>query len=127
MGFQYYPTVLFTTPCTAAYVLNPLTSCSLELTIQQYSNLPNALLSFVAGPVLISEFLADPGPTDLRAPGSLEPSEWIELVNNGTAPVNLSGWVLSDNKDIAEGWTMPSKVLGPGEYQLIYLTSERNS
>jgi hypothetical protein len=71
---------------------------------------------------LISEFLANPGPTDIRAPGAPEPSEWIELVNNGTTAVDLAGWVLSDNKDIMEGWTMPTRVLAPGEYVLIYLT-----
>jgi hypothetical protein len=74
------------------------------------------------GPVIISEFVSNPGPTGIPAPGSADSTDWIELYNNGTQPVDLEGWILSDNKDPAQGWTMPSRPLRPAEYLLVYVT-----
>ncbi|WP_432980676.1 lamin tail domain-containing protein [Dactylosporangium sp. CA-233914] len=41
------------------------------------------------------------------------PGDWVELVNTGTSPVNLSGWIVKDNDDthvftIASGVTIPA-------------------
>lgn len=50
--------------------------------------------------------------------------DWIEIVNTGTAPVDLAGWGLSD--DPAEGvkWTFPSLVLAPGALQVVYASDK---
>jgi hypothetical protein len=67
----------------------------------------------IAGPtVAITEVLADPlGP---------EPDqEFIEIVNYGESPADLSGWAIDDNGD-RNGDTIPeSIVLGPGQVGLL--------
>ena len=35
-------------------------------------------------------------------------SDWIELYNPGTEPVDLSGWTLTDDKDDLGGWIFPT-------------------
>ncbi|MFI5758090.1 lamin tail domain-containing protein [Streptomyces sp. NPDC051569] len=44
------------------------------------------------------------------------PGDWIELVNNGTASVDLSGWIVKDD-DNSHSYKIPSgKTLAPGGY-----------
>jgi hypothetical protein len=47
--------------------------------------------------------------------------EWIELLNPGTAPVDLSGWVLTDGGDIR--LTLRG-ILGPGAFFLLERTDD---
>jgi hypothetical protein len=67
--------------------------------------------------------MANPAPTSPKPPGSEASTDWIELVNNGTSAVDLGGWVLSDSRDMTKGWTMPTRVLQPGEYLMVWLTA----
>ena len=62
--------------------------------------------------VAITEVLADPSGT--------EPTqEWVEIVNFGAAPVDLSGWMLDDNDD-HNGDVLPSSsVLDAGQIALL--------
>ncbi len=47
-----------------------------------------------------------------------EPEEFVEVVNDGTAPIQLKGWTLRDDDDHV--FTFPSFVLGPGEHCRVY-------
>ena len=48
--------------------------------------------------------------------------DWVELFNNGNVPVNLSGWVLSDN-DFSTGYVIrDTPVLAPGEFLVVTRT-----
>ena len=73
--------------------------------------------------MLISEFLANPASTSPKPPGSKTATDWLELVNNGSSPVDLGGWRVSDSKNASKGFTLPARVLQPGEYLLIWLTA----
>lgn len=61
------------------------------------SNLPGC---FVAPPIVINEFQADPDTTNGDANGDgaadFADDEFIEIVNNSGAPLDVSGWTLSD-------------------------------
>jgi hypothetical protein len=63
-------------------------------------------------PVVINEINYHP------APGYYA-EDWVELYNNGTENINLSGWVLKDADD-AHAFTIPqAQQLGAGEFLLV--------
>lgn len=53
-------------------------------------------------------------------------SDWIELYNSGNNAVDLTGYFLSDNKNIPTKWTIPSGVLNAGAYRLFF-ASDKNT
>lgn len=46
-------------------------------------------------------------------------SDWVELENGGSRPVELAGWTLSDRSD-RPGWALPDRRLQPGERLLLF-------
>ena len=48
------------------------------------------------------------------------PQDWIEILNQGTTPVNLSGWSLSDDAAVPGLWVFPSKTLAAGEFIVVF-------
>ncbi|HRZ97404.1 MAG TPA: CotH kinase family protein [Paludibacter sp.] len=63
--------------------------------------------------VYINEFMASNAST-VKDPDYGADADWIELYNDGTSAVNLSGYFLSDNLEIANKWmigniTIPAK------------------
>ncbi|MBK8413118.1 MAG: CotH kinase family protein [Bacteroidetes bacterium] len=50
-------------------------------------------------------------------------SDWIEILNEGSSPVNLENYSLT--KDHESIWYFPSKIINPQEYLLIF-ASEKN-
>ena len=47
-------------------------------------------------------------------------SDWIELHNNGAEAVDLSGWALSDDRDVPDMWTFPDDTtISPGGYLVV--------
>lgn len=54
-------------------------------------------------------------------------SDFVELYNGGTDPVDLNGWYLSDNANKLTKWALPDVALGPGEYLLVFLSGKDRS
>ena len=52
--------------------------------------------------------------------------DWIELVNTGSAPIDLAGYGLSDDVDKPMRWVFPSGSIGPGERVLVFADSSNN-
>jgi len=50
--------------------------------------------------------------------------DWFELYNNGSSNIDLEGWTLSDDIDQPDQWTLPSILLEPGEYLLIWASKK---
>ena len=76
-----------------------------------------------AAPVLlISEFLAanDSGLKD----GDGDRTDWIEIHNPGDAPVNLSSFGLTQDRQLEEVWEFPSFMMGAGEYVVVYASGK---
>ncbi len=80
-----------------------------------------------AAPILvINEFMARAG-TDWNNDGKVDVyDEYIEVINYGTVSLNLSSYKLDDyeqdenGKVIANGFTLPSQTLKPGERAVFY-------
>jgi hypothetical protein len=69
--------------------------------------------SRVYSPVCINEFQST---SDFGGP-----DDWVELYNRGTAPFDLSGCFLSDERGNNTKWTFPqAAVLDPGEFLVVY-------
>ncbi len=71
--------------------------------------------------VVINEFVAASDGSFLDENG--EPNDWIELLATADAPVDLSGWSLTDSAD-DDGWALPSLVLAPGETLVIFASGK---
>lgn len=78
--------------------------------------------SSLAGSVVLNEFVASNGSVNADEDGSFE--DWIELYNAGPEPVNLNGWGLSDSPSSPFRWTFPERVLGPGQFLLVWASSK---
>ncbi|MDL2318765.1 lamin tail domain-containing protein [Eubacteriales bacterium OttesenSCG-928-A19] len=46
--------------------------------------------------------------------------DWIEIVNLGSAEVDLTGWGLSDKISRPRKWQFPAKTIQPGEYMIVF-------
>ena len=61
----------------------------------------------LAGDVVINEFLVDP-----------DSSQWVELYNKGTTPIDIGSWFIDDNGG-SQKFTIPSGTLiNPSEYKI---------
>ena len=47
-------------------------------------------------------------------------SDWVELYNSSSSPVNLKGYMLSDNRYDIDIFTFPEIILQPGEYFVVF-------
>ena len=66
--------------------------------------------------------LAVPNPID----GDNDREDWVELFNNGAAPVDISGWYLSDNANNPTKWAFPAGATVPANGRLVVLCSGWN-
>ncbi len=73
--------------------------------------------------VLINEFSC--ANQNIIADNFGEFEDWIELYNAGPAPIDLTGYYLSDNKTTPTKWPIPSGVINPGAFRLFF-ASGRN-
>ncbi len=78
----------------------------------------------LAGP-LITEFMADNETTLEDEDGEF--SDWIEIHNPDTTPVDLAGWGLTDNADNLSKWPFPSVALQPGEFLVVFASGKDRS
>jgi hypothetical protein len=76
----------------------------------------------VSSSVRLNEILPLPGGTDWDKDGTAdELDEWIELYNAGTAPLDLSGWLLDDAEDGSAPYQIPTgTALEPGAFLVLY-------
>ena len=70
----------------------------------------------------INEFLASN--SSGLADGDGNRSDWIEIFNSGAAPVDLAGWHLTDKASNLTKWTFPARVLGPGQYLVVFASGQ---
>ena len=52
------------------------------------------------------------------------PDSWVELYNPTDAPINLSGYKISNKNKVANAWQLPDKVVPAGGYVVIYCDKE---
>jgi hypothetical protein len=71
---------------------------------------------------VISEFMAINNGTVQDEDGDF--SDWIEICNEGTAPVNLGGWFLTDEAGNYSKWAFPEVEIDTGEYLLVFASGK---
>src|SRR5215208_6543739 len=86
--------------------------------------LESRLLMSAAEPV-INEFMASNGNGILDEDGLK--SDWIEIYNPSSAPIDLAGWHLTDDKSLPHAFTFPSTMLNPGGYVLVFASGENRA
>jgi hypothetical protein len=74
-----------------------------------------------AGPY-ISEFMASNSRTLADEDG--EYSDWIEIYNPGTAPLNLAGWSLTDSTNNLGKWEFPATNLAAGGFLVVFASEK---
>ncbi|MDO9578110.1 MAG: CotH kinase family protein [Candidatus Cloacimonadales bacterium] len=53
-----------------------------------------------------------------------DPSDWIEIYNPDTSPVNLLNYSLSDRADNLQKWTFPDIIIEPDSFQLVFASGK---
>jgi hypothetical protein len=73
--------------------------------------------------VVINEFVASnvDGITDQDG----DRSDWIEIKNTGGAPVDLTGWYLTDESANLTKWQLPATNLAAGGYLTVFASRVR--
>ncbi len=74
------------------------------------------------GQPLISEFLAANSGGLRDADG--DSSDWIEIYNPTSAPVDLEGWFLTDNPGDLNAWQLPSLTLAANDFVTIFASGK---
>src|SRR4051812_46242160 len=78
-------------------------------------------LSQAAGPLIISEFMADNKTSISDDFGNKE--DWIEIQNISATNVNLAGWYLTDLTNNLREWQFPSTNLAPNSFMIVFASS----
>ncbi|MGE5609608.1 MAG: CotH kinase family protein, partial [Bacillota bacterium] len=71
---------------------------------------------------LISEFMANNGHTLTDKDGDY--SDWIEIQNPTSNPLNLDGYFLTDDPNQLNKWRIPATTLAPGGYTLVFASGK---
>ncbi len=73
------------------------------------------------GSVVISEFAAvNENGFSTTVEGKTVNSDWIEISNRGTGPVNLGGWYLTDDPDNLTKWAFPAVQIAAGGFLVVF-------
>lgn len=83
------------------------------------------LVPSVSADVVIAEFMASNTTTLQDGHGKYE--DWLELWNDGTSPVNLDGWKLTDAATNLTKFTFPSHTLAAGQRMVVFCSNRAGS
>lgn len=72
--------------------------------------------------MIISEFLASNIRNLADEDGSFE--DWIELYNNGSSPVNLDGWFLTDSSKDLRKWRLPATNINATSTLIVFASNK---
>ena len=72
--------------------------------------------------LLINEFMASN--SSVLADKDDEYSDWIEIHNTSNNDINLSGWVLTDDKSNNSKWIFPSVVINSNGYLIVFASGK---
>jgi len=78
--------------------------------------------STTSADLVLSEFLAVNSSGLLDGDG--DPSDWIEVWNDGPLALDLSGWFLSDDAAEPNKWSFGSAVFAPGERRIVFASGK---
>ena len=76
----------------------------------------------LAGDVVISELMAVNNTTLTDEDNAS--TDWIELFNNSTEPVNIGGWYLTDDAADLTKWQFPDVTIGADEFLVVFASDK---
>ncbi len=76
----------------------------------------------ISGDLVINEFMASNQNTVADQDGEYD--DWLELYNNSSSPVNLSGYYLSDDQLQRYKWMLPDTTIEAGDYLIIWADND---
>ena len=76
----------------------------------------------VRAQIAITEFMASNAKTLVDADGDF--SDWIEVQNTSSRPVNLLGWSLTDRPDLTAKWKFPATNLNAGAFLVVFASGK---
>lgn len=89
----------------------------------EFSTLLASQTSTTVGDVVINEFMASNDVTQADNAGEFD--DWIELYNNSTTSVDLSGYSLSDDGTDLQQWSFPAGTsIAAGAYLIVWADSD---
>lgn len=83
------------------------------------------LISGLSGAPVISEFMASNNAGLQDEDGDF--SDWIEIHNPDSTPIDLTGWHLTDNASNPAKWRFPQTVIPAGGYRLVYASNKNRA
>ncbi len=89
---------------------------------EQVLNMPKLEVSF---PVWINELMVTNRSSIADEDGDL--ADWIELFNNDSNPVDLTGYWLSDKPDNPYKWRFPDVTMQPEEYLVVFASGKNRT
>ncbi|MDH7504329.1 MAG: lamin tail domain-containing protein, partial [Verrucomicrobiota bacterium] len=72
--------------------------------------------------VVINELMTSNGESIFDENG--DSPDWFELLNASSAPVNLSGWGVSDDRNRPFKWVFENATLQPGEFMVVFASGK---
>jgi len=75
-----------------------------------------------AGPLLITEFMADN--ETIRYDADNDYSDWIEIHNPTQTSIDLNGWFLTDDEDDLTKWRFPAVTMEPNTYRVVFASGK---
>lgn len=81
--------------------------------------------SLLAGLPIISEFLASNGGGLTDQDG--ESSDWIEIYNPDSSPINLAGWALTDTAGDLNQWQFPNVTIGANQFLTVFASGKNRT
>src|SRR5580765_3027913 len=79
----------------------------------------------VQSQVVINEFMASNTKTLADQDGDY--SDWIEIYNSGSSPVNLADWYLTDSESQLNKWKFPSVSLAANGYLVVFASGKNHA
>lgn len=76
-----------------------------------------------SGALVINEVMAKNASYRLSQSGVYD---YVELLNQGSEPIDLAGYMLSDDESRPDKWALPSITLSPGEALLVHASGGRS-
>ncbi|WP_165229424.1 tandem-95 repeat protein [Aquisphaera insulae] len=86
---------------------------------------PRQLLDAGSLGLMISEFMASN--KDGLKDQDGDASDWLEIYNPTSQPVDLSGWGLTDDSAVPLKWTFPSESLAAGGFLVVFASSKNRA
>lgn len=112
-SFTYMPDLGFLGVDAFSYKMLQANQESVEIEVE---------IRVTSEPIVVSEFMAANGRDLLDEDG--DSSDWIELSNLTSMPIDLTGWYLTDDQTELDKWQFPETVVPSHSFQIVFASGK---